>query len=100
MAKTWAKEQINSVKKKTSIGHSRLSSGAGTNKRKTRKKYRGQGKMTQYKNDVAKQKAKLKAEEDDNKVISWEFQKGANLHFRKITYASGKVVTTDLSDKD
>jgi hypothetical protein len=56
--------------------------------------------MTQYKNDVAKQKAKLKAEEDDNKVISWEFQKGANLHFRKITYASGKVVTTDLSDKD
>jgi hypothetical protein len=44
MAKTWAKEQINSVKKKTSIGNSRLSSGAGTNKRKTRKKYRGQGK--------------------------------------------------------
>ena len=44
MAKTWAKEQINSVKKKTSIGNSRLSQGAGMNKRKTRKKYRGQGK--------------------------------------------------------
>ena len=56
--------------------------------------------MTQYKNDVAKQKAKLKAEEDNNKVISREFQRGADLHFRKITYASGKVMTVDLSDKD
>ena len=56
--------------------------------------------MTQYKNDVAKQKAKLKTEEDNNKVISWEFQRGADLHFRKITYASGKVMTVDLSDKD
>ena len=56
--------------------------------------------MTQYKDDVAKQKAKLKAEEDNNKVISWEYQKGADRHFRKITYANGKVVTVDLSDKD
>ena len=56
--------------------------------------------MTQYKNDVAKQKAKLKAEEDNNKVISREFQRGAGRHFRKITYASGKVMTVDLSDKD
>ena len=44
MAKTWVKEQINSIKKKTSIGDSRLSNGAGTNKRSKRKKYRGQGK--------------------------------------------------------
>jgi hypothetical protein len=44
MAKTWVKEKIQSIKKKTSIGDSRLSRGAGTNKRKTRKKYRGQGK--------------------------------------------------------
>ena len=56
--------------------------------------------MTQYKDDVAKQKANLKAEEDNNKVISWEYQKGADLHFRKLTYANGKVVTVDLSDKD
>jgi len=56
--------------------------------------------MTQYKDDVAKQKAKLKAEEDNNKVISWEYQKGAGRHFRQITYANGKVVTVDLSDKD
>ena len=44
MAKTWIKEKIERVKKKTSIGNSRLSRGAGTNKRKTHKKYRGQGK--------------------------------------------------------
>lgn len=56
--------------------------------------------MTQYKDDVAKQKAKLKAEEDNNKVISWEYQRGADQHFRKITYANGKVVTVDLNDKD
>ena len=37
MAKTWVKEKIQSIKKKTSIGDSRLSRGAGTNKRKTRK---------------------------------------------------------------
>ena len=44
MAKTWLKEKIVSVKKKTSIGDSRLSNGAGTNKNKQRKKDRGQGK--------------------------------------------------------
>jgi|TARA_R110000803_G_scaffold167904_2_gene231145 hypothetical protein len=44
MAKTWLKEKIVSVKKKTSIGDSRLSHGAGTNKNKRRSKYRGQGK--------------------------------------------------------
>jgi len=44
MPKTWIKQKIDHVKKKTSIGDSRLSGGAGTNKRKTRKKYRGQGK--------------------------------------------------------
>jgi|TARA_R110000782_G_scaffold263822_1_gene356665 hypothetical protein len=44
LAKTWIKEKIKSVKKKTSIGDSRLSNGAGTNKNKTNKLYRGQGK--------------------------------------------------------
>jgi hypothetical protein len=44
MAKQWAKEKITSIKKKTSIGNSRLSHGAGTNKNQRRKKYRGQGK--------------------------------------------------------
>jgi hypothetical protein len=32
MAKTWLKDKIVSVKKRTSIGDSRLSHGAGTNK--------------------------------------------------------------------
>jgi len=44
MPKQWIKEKITHVKKKTSIGDSRLSHGAGTNKNKKRTKYRGQGK--------------------------------------------------------
>ena len=44
MPKTWLKEKMNHVKKKTSIGNSRLSNGAGTNKHKKRKEYKGQGK--------------------------------------------------------
>ena len=44
MAKTWVKQKIDHIKKKTSIGNSRLSHGAGTNKKQKRKKYRGQGK--------------------------------------------------------
>ena len=39
MAKQWAKQKITSIKKKTSIGNSRLSHGAGTNKNKKRTKY-------------------------------------------------------------
>ena len=41
MSKTWVKEKIQSIKKKTSIGDSRLSNGSGTNKRKTRKNTEG-----------------------------------------------------------
>ena len=46
MATKWSSnaKTITHVKKKTSIGRSSLSYGAGTNKRKTKKKYRGQGK--------------------------------------------------------
>jgi hypothetical protein len=44
MPKTWLKEKVTHIKKKTSIGNSRLSGGAGTNKNQRRKKYRGQGK--------------------------------------------------------
>jgi hypothetical protein len=46
MASKWSNNSnsVTHVKKKTSIGHSSLSYGAGTNKRKTKKKYRGQGK--------------------------------------------------------
>ena len=44
MPKTFDIHKFQGVKKKTSIGNSPLSRGAGTNKRKTKKKYRGQGK--------------------------------------------------------
>jgi hypothetical protein len=44
MPKSWIKQEVNHVKKKTSIGNSKLSGGSGTNKKNTRKKYRGQGK--------------------------------------------------------
>ena len=44
MLKSWLKEKINHIKKKTSIGNSRLSNGAGTNKNKKQKEYKGQGK--------------------------------------------------------
>ena len=44
MAKTFNVHKVQGIKKKTSIGNSPLSRGAGTNKRKTKKKYRGQGK--------------------------------------------------------
>lgn len=44
MPKTFDINKFQGVKKKTSIGNSPLSRGAGTNKRKTKKKYRGQGK--------------------------------------------------------
>jgi hypothetical protein len=43
-AENLAKEKINHIKKKTSIGNSRLSNGAGTNKNKKQKEYKGQGK--------------------------------------------------------
>jgi hypothetical protein len=46
MAKSKTVQSITSVKKKTSIGNSRLSYGSGMNKKKKAnfKKYRGQGK--------------------------------------------------------
>ena len=44
MPTVWNASKIKRVKKKTSIGDSPLSRGSGTNKRKTKKKYRGQGK--------------------------------------------------------
>ena len=41
MPKSWVKEKITRIKKKTSIGNSRLSDGAGTNKNQRRKKIEG-----------------------------------------------------------
>lgn len=56
--------------------------------------------MTQYKKSVEKQRKKLQAEEDDKKVVWYEYQKGAGEHFRRIRYASGKEIKTDYGNKD
>ena len=55
--------------------------------------------MTQYTDRVKQQQQKLTEEESNKKVISYEYQRGAELHFRKLKYANGKEVTTDLSNK-
>jgi len=63
--------------------------------------YQGdQEKMTQYKKSVEKQRKKLQAEEDDKKIVWYEYQKGAGEHFRKIKYASGKETKTDYAKKN
>ena len=60
----------------------------------------GQEKVTQYKKNVEKQRKKLQAEENDKKVVWYEYQKGAGEHFRRIRYASGKEIKTDFADKN
>ena len=56
--------------------------------------------MTQHKDKVQQRKKEIAKEKLNQTVVSWEYQKGADLHFRKVTYASGRVVTTDLGDKE
>ena len=56
--------------------------------------------MTQHSDKIQKRKEEIAKEKLNETVVSYEYQKGADLHFRKITYASGNVMTVDLSDKD
>ncbi len=56
--------------------------------------------MTQHKDKVKQRKMEIEQEKRNKEVVSYEFQNGAAKHFRKITYASGRVVTTDLKDKE
>jgi len=56
--------------------------------------------MTQHSNKIQKRKEEIAKEKLNETVVSYEYQKGADLHFRKITYASGKEVTIDLSNKN
>jgi len=55
--------------------------------------------MTQHTKKLEQRKKEIQQEKDNNTVVQWEYQKGADLHFRKITYASGRVVTFDLENK-
>lgn len=67
----------------------------------TQNNYQGDQKiMTQYKKSVEKQRKKLQAEEDDKKIVWYEYQRGAGEHFRKIKYASGKEVKTDFKNEE
>lgn len=56
--------------------------------------------MTQHSNKIQKRKEEIAKEKLNETVVCYEYQRGADLHFRKITYASGKEVTIDLSNKD
>ena len=56
--------------------------------------------MTQHSNKIQKRKEEIAKEKLNETVVSYEYQKGADLHFRKITYASGKEVTINLSNKN
>lgn len=56
--------------------------------------------MTQHSDKIQKRKEEIAKEKLNETVVCYEYQRGADLHFRKITYASGKEVTIDLSNKD
>jgi len=56
--------------------------------------------MTQHNEVVEQQRQKIAKEENNNKVVRYYYQRGADQHFRELTYASGRVVTTDLRGKD
>tara|TARA_Y100000389_G_C16946766_1_gene264536 strand:- start:304 stop:474 length:171 start_codon:yes stop_codon:yes gene_type:complete len=52
--------------------------------------------MTQHTKKLEQRKKEIKQEKDNNTIVQWEYQKGAELHFRKITYASGRVETIEF----
>ena len=56
--------------------------------------------MTQHKHKIQQRKIEIEQEKRNKEVVSYEFQKGAGKHYRKITYASGKVITVDLKNKE
>tara|TARA_R100001443_G_scaffold387_4_gene1506 strand:- start:7798 stop:7968 length:171 start_codon:yes stop_codon:yes gene_type:complete len=55
--------------------------------------------MTQHTKKLEQRKKEIQQEKDNNTIVQWEYQNGAGLHFRKVTYASGRVVTVDLQNK-
>ena len=56
--------------------------------------------MTQHKDKVQQRKIEMDKEKLNETIVNYEYQRGADVHYRKITYASGRVVTTDLKDKE
>ena len=49
--------------------------------------------MTQHTKKLEQRKKEIETETNDNKIVSWEYQKGVEQHFRKVTFASGRVET-------
>tara|TARA_R100001530_G_scaffold134536_1_gene109588 strand:- start:278 stop:517 length:240 start_codon:yes stop_codon:yes gene_type:complete len=57
------------------------------------------GQMTQHTKKLEQRKKEIEQEKLDKQIVQWEYQKGAGLHFRKITYASGRIETVEFGEK-
>jgi len=44
-------------------------------------------------------KKELELEKKNNQVTEYYYQRGEETHYRKISYASGRVITVDLVNK-
>jgi len=55
--------------------------------------------MTQHTKKLEQRKKEIEQEKLDKQIVQWEYQKGGGLHFRKVTYASGRVETIEFADK-
>ena len=55
--------------------------------------------MTQHTKKLEQRRKEIEQEKANNTIVQWEYQKGAGLHFRKVTYASGRVETIEFADK-
>ena len=55
--------------------------------------------MTQHTKKLEQRKKEIEQEKLDKQIVQWEYQKGAGLHFRKVTYASGRIETVEFGEK-
>ncbi len=55
--------------------------------------------MTQHTKKLEQRKKEIEQEKLDKQIVQWEYQKGAGVHYRKITYANGRVETIEFEDK-
>jgi len=56
--------------------------------------------MTQHTKKLEQRRKEIEQEKLDKQIVQWEYQKGAGLHFRKVTYASGRIETIEFGDKE
>ena len=55
--------------------------------------------MTQHTKKLEQRKKEIEQEKLDKQIVQWEYQKVAGVHYRKITYANGRVETIEFEDK-